>query len=281
MRKTIQLKLNILDGNIDGRWHVRIPGHSTWAYKIPKDLYKNCDDISADLCRPSVYLLFGESEEDNYPVVYVGETEDAIKRLNQHAGKKKYWSEAIVFGNSEWNSAYIKHLEGRLYELAKNANRYDVKNDTTPGKVFISDDEMDTMDTYLEDIQILAYALGHKVFVSRLENAIKDDKDEIQFFYLNMRIGKAKLMLSEGKYIVCAGSVIKKEEGINFVPSIHKLRTQLFKDGVIADGVLKRDIEFRSPSAAASFVTGNRRNGKINWKTEEGILLVDYMEGQS
>lgn len=154
MGKSVQLKINIIDGSVNGRWHVAIPGHSTWANRIPKDSYKNCSDISDKLCRPSVYLLFGESEEDNYPVVYVGETEDALKRLNQHAGKKKYWSEAIVFGNPEWYSLYIKHLEGRLYDLAKAANRYDVKNDTTPGRVYISDDELDTMDTYVEDILI-------------------------------------------------------------------------------------------------------------------------------
>lgn len=280
MAKSVQLKISIIDGTIDGRWNVSIPGHSTWAYKIPKEAYKNSDDISEKLCRPSVYLLFGESEEDNYPVVYVGETEDALKRLNQHAGKKKYWSEAIVFGNPEWNSAYIKHLEGRLYELAKEANRYDVKNDTTPGRVYISNDEIDTMDTYVEDIQVLTYALGHKVFVSRNRSAVKDEKNEIQYFYLSMRAGKAKLMLSEGKYIVCAGSAIKPEESSNFVPSLHKMREELFKNGTIKDGVLLRDVEFSSPSAAANFVSGNRRNGKINWKTSEGMLLADYLEGK-
>lgn len=175
---------------------------------------------------------------------------------------------------------YIKHLEGRLYDLAKAANRYDVKNDTTPGRVYISDDELDTMDTYVEDIQILAYALGHRVFVSRTQNAVKDDKNEIQYFYLSMRGGTAKLMLSEGKYVVCEGSYIKEDESVNFVPAIHKLREELFENGTISKGILTRDIEFNSPSAAANFVTGNRRNGKINWKTSGGVLLADYLEGK-
>ncbi len=278
MAKTLQLKINLIDGDAEGRWNITIPGHSTWAYKIPKDMYKDCSDIAEKICRPSVYLLFGEAE-DNYPVVYVGETEDALKRLDQHAGKKKYWSEAIVFGNTEWNSAYIKRLEGELFKLAKEAGRYDVKNDTIPGKVHISEDEEGTIYTYVEDIRLLAYALGHKVFISRQDNAMKDAQDKIQFFYFSMKEGRAKLMISEGKYVVCKDSYVKTTESQDFIESLHNLRNQLFADGTIKKNILHRDIEFNSPSYAAAFVSGNHRNGKKEWKTDAGVTLGEYMEG--
>ena len=41
----------------------------------------------------------------------------------------------------------------------------------------------------------------------------------------------------------------------------------------IIDDVLTEDVLLPSPSAAASFVSGSSRNGKITWKTAEGVAL--------
>lgn len=41
----------------------------------------------------------------------------------------------------------------------------------------------------------------------------------------------------------------------------------------IIDAVLTEDVLLPSPSAAASFVSGSSRNGKITWKTAEGVAL--------
>lgn len=41
--------------------------------------------------------------------------------------------------------------------------------------------------------------------------------------------------------------------------------------------VLLQDVEFSSPSAAASFCTGTSSNGLLLWKTEDGQTLSNYL----
>ncbi|WP_075725479.1 DUF4357 domain-containing protein [Corynebacterium aquilae] len=43
----------------------------------------------------------------------------------------------------------------------------------------------------------------------------------------------------------------------------------------VTDSTVREDITFTSSSAAARFVAGNSRNGKITWKTKNGTLLRD------
>ena len=96
MARGKSLKIFMMDGNVVGRWICTLAGRTTKAYRIPRALYKKCEDIDV-LKRPAVYLLFGDEDDSGRPVVYVGETEDAYTRLKDHEDKKDYWSEAVVF----------------------------------------------------------------------------------------------------------------------------------------------------------------------------------------
>lgn len=44
------------------------------------------------------------------------------------------------------------------------------------------------------------------------------------------------------------------------------------------DGVLKQDIIFDSPTAAAQFVTGRSVNGYIAWRPENKMSLKEYLK---
>jgi len=44
------------------------------------------------------------------------------------------------------------------------------------------------------------------------------------------------------------------------------------------NGVLQKDMLFRSPSYAASFVIGGHANGLVAWKTEDVRTLKDIEE---
>lgn len=47
---------------------------------------------------------------------------------------------------------------------------------------------------------------------------------------------------------------------------------------ISSDGVLQEDVEFNSPSTAASFVVGGSRDGKLVWKTKEGKKLAEIVK---
>jgi hypothetical protein len=62
-------------------------------------------------------------------------------------------------------------------------------------------------------------------------------------------------------------------------PSLLALRQQLLADGslVAQDGhlVFTKDVEFTSPSQAASIVHGGNMNGLAAWKDSKGVTLGD------
>ena len=45
--------------------------------------------------------------------------------------------------------------------------------------------------------------------------------------------------------------------------------------GFVSTGVFQRDYEFNAPSAASAVVLGHTSNGKVDWKTEDGVKLKD------
>ena len=72
------------------------------------------------------------------------------------------------------------------------------------------------------------------------------------------------------------GSVIAREIASKVNPIVRKLRED--KKVVSPDYVLLKDVEFRSASTAATFVTGNISNGMRVWKVEKGKDLGKYRE---
>ncbi len=50
-----------------------------------------------------MYVLVGPPEESGLPRVYVGEGDPIRPRLEQHAGKKDFWTSCIAFTNKDEN----------------------------------------------------------------------------------------------------------------------------------------------------------------------------------
>src|SRR5699024_2132990 len=80
--------------------------------------------------------------------------------------QKDFWNEAIVFISKDenLNKAHIKYLENRLYEIAKNVNRYSIENSIIPTQSSISESDRAEMEEFIENIKLLVNTLGHKVF---------------------------------------------------------------------------------------------------------------------
>ena len=53
------------------------------------------------------------------------------------------------------------------------------------------------------------------------------------------------------------------------------------RDLVSADGVVLKEITFKSPSSAAQFITGRSVNGYIAWRIDDKISLKKYREQNS
>ena len=65
------------------------------AVAIPRSDLATAKD-RPELDHVAVYFLFGESEGAAKPIVYIGQTEDVRKRLDQHNANKDFWQTAVL-----------------------------------------------------------------------------------------------------------------------------------------------------------------------------------------
>ncbi len=88
------------------------------------------------------------------------------------------------------------------------------------------------------------------------------------------RIAATGKLLPKG-FLVFQGSQVWGAESASCPKATRAQRKACLEDGTIRDGILTRDVEFNSPSAAASFLYGRSSNGPNEWVTSDGIRLKD------
>ncbi|WP_405581661.1 DUF4357 domain-containing protein [Streptomyces sp. NBC_01092] len=106
-------------------------------------------------------------------------------------------------------------------------------------------------------------------------------------------VASGRLLTEKGtngsqKFVVSAGSPVRPDVVPSFplrMPSSYRLRERKITEGAIREsetwpGWLEtvEDIECNSPSAAAEILVGRSANGWLEWKTEDGHPLSDYIE---
>ena len=88
-------------------------------------------------------------------------------------------------------------------------------------------------------------------------------------------------------FVVLKGStaVLQERPQAHRWPASIIFRKKLIADGTLVpqDGfyVFTKDVEFSSPSAAASVIEGGSANGLIEWRTKDGWVLKDIEEQET
>lgn len=278
MRFGKTIKLFLIDGDPNGRMSCELSNWTGKAYKIPRIKIKDCID-RPELFNTGVYLLLGRDEYGTEQV-YIGEAEDTLKRLNQHLTQKDFWHEVIIFISKDenLNKAHIKYLENKLFNLAKNVNRYQVQNTIIPTLSSISESDQAEMEEFLDNVKLLVNTLGHKLFEEKREIKIKHQQS--LFKIIAPRGADATGEPTSEGFVVFKGSKIAISTVPSFPISAHKLRQNLIDKGIInitSDGwTLADDYIFGSPSTAASIVMGRSANGLLEWKLSDGRTLKGY-----
>ena len=272
------IKIFLIDGEPNGRMSCELSNWSGKAYKLPRVKIKDCSDRD-DLTSTGVYLLFGKDEEGK-DLVYIGEAESILKRLNQQLTAKDFWNEAIVFISKDenLNKAHIKYLENRLHDLAKGANRYKVDNTIIPTQSSISESDRAEMEEFIEYIKMLVNTLGHKVFDEKREYKTKQKQD--LFFIRAPRGADGKGEQTSEGFVVLKGSKAAGSTVTSLTSNFVTLRQKLIDDGVLVNKgeylEFPDDYIFSSPSTAASIVLGRNANGLTEWKLKAGTTLKEF-----
>ena len=230
-----------------------------------------------ELLKPGIYVLTGVNPNTGKPLCYIGEAEVIRDRLKQHKGKD-FWVQVMAFVSKDENltKGHIRYLEGRLIEEAKATGRFEVSNAHQSGAMLPESDRED-MEVFLSKIKQLLPVLGYDIVGTVIEAV-----DSATSGPLTTEI---KGIMASGRrtadgFVVLKGSQVVKQlrpSAPTRSPFVIKMREQLLTDGTLVeegDGLrFTQDVEFTSPSAAASVVHGGAANGLTSWKTSEGVTL--------
>lgn len=230
-----------------------------------------------------LYFLFGQSERDDQPQVYIGQTGSLVDRLASHHQKKDFWNRALVAISLTNNltNTHASFLEWLSIAEANRAERFALENGNagsrphTPAPLEAECKELH------DTIRTLVATLGYPLFEPLAGSAVRTDNANLLFCRASE--ADARGLFTEEGFVVLKGSSGR----LDTVPSFQKHGYQRVRDRLLEQGVLveqngrirfERDYLFASPSAAAACVTGRTANGLIEWKDMNGRTLSDVRE---
>ena len=272
--KTVELSNWIGKCYIGQRQHLRI--------------LKDFEELDA----PAVYYLLSDKSESSQIQMYVGEADVASIRLKQHSSKT-WWDNFVIFVSKDANltKSHVRYLERLSYEMSnENPTTINLKNNSTPPGSRLPDSDISDMDDFHENIIFILDHLGivdfsaasgttsidyENIFEIKLTSDRKDENGEIL---------TGKMVITESGYRLLQGSYIEVKARESFSTHTYfPVRMKLEKDGFFTESKyqgcweLKEDVDFSSPSAAASVDKNRATNGKTEWKHKSGISLADYL----
>lgn len=252
--------------------------------------------------KSGVYFLVGTEQASGAGIqVYIGETEDAAKRLLAHnrpedRGGKDFWERVCFVTSKDANltKGHVKYLESRLIALARQAQRCELLNSTEPIYSGLPEADLSDMEYFLAQIQTLLPVLGYDFLrsVPQLPKAASPSElathefAEVSPVFVGgvPRHGiLARAQEINDEFIVFAGSKSRLTwEGV--AGGYQALFAKLVELGVLVVSPcgkrreFARDYSFSSPSAAAAVVAGRSANGRTHWAVPE--LGMTYGEWQ-
>lgn len=286
------INLFLMDGTASGRIKCTLANWTGLAYKIPRTELDKCKERD-DLKQSGVYFLFGVSDLTGENVVYIGQAgvrkngEGILFRLQEHKRNpdKDYWTEAVVFttSNNSFGPTEISYLENRFCNLATESNRYIVKNgnDPTPGNV--TEEKESELEEFIDYAKIVMGTFGHRIFEPVVDippepSVVPVDADVEPMLYLKTTKANARGRRTNEGFVVFKDSTVSTIPTKSCPDTILHLR-KLYAEKITND-VLTEDTLFKSPSAAAGFVTYSSANGLIMWMTDDGKTLKDIENGE-
>ena len=156
--KTINLLL--YEGDLGGVISIE---DSSWnsgeLYSAPRESISEL--IDSEACNKyGVYLLLSQD------MVYVGQSSDLAKRLNQHKLGKDWWESVVVLTTKDdsLNRSDIDYLESVLIERAREINHLDCDNKNKGNPPRVDKFRKVVLDQYLKEALFLMQLIGITVF---------------------------------------------------------------------------------------------------------------------
>lgn len=276
------IRIFLATGEVTGIRHAELVNWTGQAIVCPRTRLDELEGWSSEVHRPGVYLLVG-AEGPTEREVYIGEGENVLKRVRQHVGTEEFWQEVVLFTSKDENltKAHVKYLEHRLVQKAKQVGRYKVLNGNEPSETALPRSDRATMEEFLDNIEVLLGALGHRVFVPLAATA-SGPTTQVDRFRFTVRNAEAFGAPGDEGFVVFRGSTGLRRSNDSMGPGNAALKDELLAGGkLVAEGDLIRfadDVLFGTPSQAGSMISGTSCNGRISWKRLRDGLTLNEIE---
>ncbi|MGW4112722.1 GIY-YIG nuclease family protein [Actinosynnema sp. NPDC004786] len=244
--------------------------------------------------RTGVYLLTGPDPDGRGPdMLYIGEGDEVVVRLDSHQRLKDFWTNAYVLTTTDdsLNKAHIRYLEARLVDIARAAKSVRLDNSRIPAIPWLSEPEVADMEAYLANMLMILPIAGVHAFeipISTEEIRKNEGADTTAVrtrYFLNTKLTTAEGVEDPRGFTVFEGA-LGRLATVTMTPGYHALREKLLTEGVLAEHGqdqirLTRTYAFDSPSSAASVLAGGSKNGRIEWRDARGRTLRENQEGSA
>lgn len=266
----------------DGRAHgLTVAEVGNWSGKVLSAPRSGMPQLlrRPECARTGIYILLGaDPDRPGGTMVYVGEADDVSKRLRRHlaTGDNDFFEQAavVVASDASLTKAHGRYLEAQLIRAVREAGGLRLFNDRHPDFRGLPEADLVDMDYFLEQLRLVLPLLGFDLYRGPPGSAdprgIATGEGALFAF---ATAGAAARGRDDGQvFTVLAGSTARKGNSGTFPAGYRALREQLVADGKLVEGAADNllsfaaDVQFSSPSAAASIVAGRSAGGPIEWK---------------
>ncbi len=272
----------LADGTPSGIRHVEIANWSGQAIACPRSRFAELSKWD-EAKRPGVYFLVEKQNTDSDNRVYIGESENVIKRLSDHDRNKDFWNEVIIFTSKDENltKSHVKYLESRLVSIGIEADRYQIENLNTPTESNLPRADKDAMEEFIHNLKIIIGTLGHKflepikaVLIEQVMNSKSPVGIPLCFALKEL---KAFGQMTDDGFLLLAGSDVSLAVSSSMPGNSKSIRESLVSEGLLKiEGEkyrLMKDTLVSSSSYAAAIVAGTSRSGPQSWQDTSGRTL--------
>ncbi len=283
--RTIQLFL--VDGTPNGLRKATIHGWTGLIFVATTSTFAALTSRK-ELDRTGIYLLAGpDPDQEGVTRAYIGSANSVQERIKQSAKKRDFWEIAIAVTTSDddLSKGHVEYLEARLIELATQAKRVALDNDSNPTseRRRLPEADQANMEQFLANLKIMLPVIGLDLLKPQPRATLVSTpveqriSGEVKFEIRHKTGVQAQAVEEDGEFIVLEGSQALFNTG--FVQqSYGGLKIKLMDQGVLVQSsdddtllVFAKPYVFSSPSAAAAVVLDRNSNGRTEWKVQDSM----------
>ena len=188
MAEPYSIQIYVQNGDPNGLKIFTNNNHTGVVSEFPRSQWNDMKTINR-FRQSGVYILIGsyvDDEDDDLPVVYIGQGSNVQDRIDSHAQdpKKEWWDKCVVItsSNNFLNTAHIEWLETNLHQKALNVEQCTLDNKQSPQKDTLSESETADMRIFMKEVLQILPLIGIYCFEERtpVRTSISKNVDSLE-----------------------------------------------------------------------------------------------------